>query len=280
MDIEDLRTFINILESLSFTRTGDKLGRTQSAISLRIKKLEDELDCKLIERDGRMMRATAQGELLRSEAVRLVEFHDRVKSSFKRKGIGGVLRLGVTDDVADGPLSSALRRFGNEYPNIQIELSVDLTQHILARLKRSTFDVAVAKVDGSHQPTRILRTEPLVWCSHLDADDHPPGVIPVVTFVDGSYPRDVMLAHLTQAHIDWRISVVSTSLSGLRAAVEAGLGVTAIAAGAIRGGLRQAPETWRLPPLPPAQTALFAGASTTPAQEAFIEFMSASFQVA
>jgi DNA-binding transcriptional LysR family regulator len=225
------------------------------------------------------MRATAQGELLRSEAARLVEFHDRIKSGFKKKGVGGVLRLGVTDDVADGPLSFALRRFANEYPNIQVELFVDLTQHILARLKRSAFDVAVAKVDGSHQPTKILRTEPLIWCAHVDVKDEPPGIIPVVAFVDGSYPRDVMLTHLTQAHIDWKISVVSSSLSGLRAAVEAGLGVTAIAAGAIRGGLRPAPATWRLPPLPPAQTALFAAAATTPAQEAFMEFMSASFQI-
>ncbi|WJR76755.1 LysR substrate-binding domain-containing protein [Bradyrhizobium sp. NP1] len=279
MDIEDLRTFINILESLSFTRTGDKLGRTQSAISLRIKKLEDELDCKLIERDGRMMRATAQGELLRNEAARLVEFHDRLKSSFKRKGIGGVLRLGVTDDVADGPLSSALHHFANEHPNIQIELSVDLTQHILARLKRSAFDVAVAKVDGSHQPTKILRTEPLIWCSQHGAQEEAPGVIPVVVFVDGSYPREVMLTHLTQAHIDWRISVVSSSLSGLRAAVEAGLGVTAIAAGAVRGRLKPAPASWCLPELPPAQTALFSVPSASPAQEAFIDFVSASFEV-
>lgn len=277
MDIEDVRTFLVLLELSSFKGTGERLGRTQAAISLRLKKLEEELGCRLVERNGRFLRATPEGELLKEEAVHLVSLHDAITSRFRQK-ISRKIKLGVTEDIAKGRLPSILACFAEKHPSVDIELVVDITKRIVERLHKSMIDLAIGRVDGAREPLQILETAEVKWCASHRLGERVPDPLPLV-IISESYPSAVMIKALDEHERSWHIAADCTTVSGVRAAVEAGLGITVLLADMVQGDMCDVQSSWDLPQLPAAQTAIYSGKQDlSQIERAFVAFVTSEYR--
>ncbi|MGE3989815.1 LysR substrate-binding domain-containing protein [Pseudorhodoplanes sp.] len=259
LDLDCLRTFLSIAETASFTRTAHIVGRTQSAISMQIKRLEAIIGGKLFERQSGSLRLTSRGETLRDYAVQLLQVNEEALERVRGFELSGKVRLGVSDDFAEGPLGGILSTFRKAHSRVNLEITVSLTHELLDMLDNGRFDLVVAKKPsaGPERPCAVLNCVDLVWaCAAQSAilDQEP---LPIVSFPERAYPRDILIAALKKHGIRWHIAATCYSVAALRAAVAADWGISALARPAVLPPLRVASPHPRLPALPKCETALF-----------------------
>jgi DNA-binding transcriptional LysR family regulator len=258
LDLECLRSFVAIADSMNFTKAAFKVGRSQSAISMQMKRLEQAVGGKLFERKLGSLTLTPRGDALRPRALQLLKSSDELLEQLQSFDLSGRVKLGVCDDFAEGLLEHVLGRFRRVHTKIALELTVNLSVRLLDGLDRGEFDLVVAKRTqaGPGRQSRLLTQTKLIWISsdHLQTKISDP--LPLVLFPEGSFPRDMMLASLARAGRSWFLAATCHSLAGLKASVAAGLGISAITHTAIGQGLR-ALDHADLPALPDIETALF-----------------------
>jgi DNA-binding transcriptional LysR family regulator len=164
LDLDLLRSFAMIAETGSFTRAGERLGRTQSAISLQIKRLEEQLGCVVFDRTPRSLSLTNEGERLLGPARQLLRLNDATIAQIFEPDMQGRVRLGVPEDFATAHLPAVLESFSRVHPLVELEVTCDLTLNLMGKFHAGQFDLALVKrepkvdVDG----VRVWR-EPLVW---------------------------------------------------------------------------------------------------------------------
>ena len=224
LDPHLLQSFVAIVETGSFTRAGERMHLTQSTISQQMRRLEQQLGCPLLDRSGRQVVTTAQGETLLGLARRilglLAQAGDRVGETSLP------LRLGVPEDFAAGAMTAVLAAFARQYPEVRLEVQSDLSHALWQAFEAGELDLALIK-QGRGQGEPIARwREPLAW---VDSRDWPAGErdpVPLVVFPnEGLYRRQITDA-LDARGIPWRIAYVSASLASLQGAVSAGIGVS------------------------------------------------------
>ena len=277
-DVDLLRTFVAIAVTGGFARAGERVGRSQSAVSLQMKRLEAQASVRLFRREGRRMVLTADGRRLLHYARRILALNDEAKASLQRAGIEGPVRLGTNQDLAETSLPDALARFALTYPAATLEVTVESTAVIKAMLDDGALDLGLtldqaATDDGTGDGTtaRMLAPEPLIWIGngHPLPAGAPPNAdaMPLVLCDEGCGIRAAALAALDAARLPHRIVYVSPSLAGLRAAVRAGLGITPRSKRALDTGLAPVSGSPRLPPLPELAVMLAraSGTATSPA---------------
>lgn len=272
-DIDLLRTFVAIAVTGGFARAGERVGRSQSAVSLQMKRLEAQAGVRLFRRDGRRMVLTGDGRQLLHYARRILALNDEAKASLARAGIEGPVRLGTNQDLAESTLPDALGRFALTYPEATLEVRVDTTAEIRAQLEDGALDLALTLGDPDDAPdSRILAYERLIWIGNGHAPAATPSnaaPVPLVVCDESCGIRRVAVGALDAARLSHRIAFTSPSLAGLRAAVRAGLGITARGERALGPGLAPVAESRRLPPLPELAVMLMRapGAPPSPAVE-------------
>lgn len=244
-----LRTFVTINELGGFTSAGELLGRSQPAISLQIKKLEDILDTKLFLR-GSSLELTEDGEYLYESARQILEINDRIISKVRGDRVSGKVRLGIPNDFELAFLPRALRNLSRSYPNIIVEIDCEISKVILQRYQKGHYDIAMAmeKIKENEERNQYdYRIERLDWVFKesplLKGQDDP---IPLVAYPQGCVYRSIMEETLKQP---FKFMYTTTSLLGIFSAVEAGLGVTAMARSVIPDNLSHAPSVNGLPEL-------------------------------
>ena len=229
LDLDLLRSFVLVVETGGFTRAGERLGKSQSAVSLQLRRLEDQLGVSLMTRDPRHITLTASGEALLVQARRLLRMNDEIISGLDGGDLEGEVRFGAPEDFATAYLPDILGRFARSYPKVQLNVTCDLTLHLLDALSQGRLDLALIKRDpmGPDLGVRVWR-EPLVWVgASADILDRP-GPLPVIAAPAPCVYRRRALTALDEAGLDWRIAYTSPSLAGQHAALRAGLGVTAL----------------------------------------------------
>lgn len=247
-----LRTFVTIKDLGGFTSAGELLGRSQPAISLQVKKLEEILGTKIFLR-GSSLELTEDGEYLYEAARRILEINDQVIARVRGDNISGKVRLGIPNDFELAFLPRALRKLSKVYPNIIVEVDCEISKVILQRYQKGHYDIALAMErakENEDRDSRDYRLEGLEWVyteGHLASGDDDP--IPLIAYPQGCVYRSMMEEALqTQKH-PYRFTYTSTSLLGIFSAVEEGLGITAMASSVIPDHLRHAESTATLPPL-------------------------------
>lgn len=238
-DLDLLRTFVTIVECGSFTRAAQRLNRTQSTISLQIKRLEDGLGKRVFQRDGRGFALTSDGEVLLSYARRLLGMANEACAVLMEPDVEGVVRLGTPEDFATTHLPGILRRFSRAHPQVALEVRCDFTVTLLDGFARGEHDLVLCKrdpgkaadglADGlSDDGVRVWR-EPLVWAAspHLIPPE-PAAPVPLVLAPPPDLYRKRALETLNVQGRPWRIVYTSASLAGIQAAVSAGLGITVL----------------------------------------------------
>lgn len=269
LDNVALKSFIAIAETGAFSQAADMVGRTQSAVSLQIKRMEESLGCLLFERTSRSVKLTEQGEIFLGYAKRIIELQREVYSRLKEPDIEGEIRLGTPEDFATHYLPEVLATFRKHHPRVQLNVSCDLTLNLLKGFEQDGFDVILVKRDPKMVKSGIqVWREPLVWAAadHY-ALEHP---LSLVLSPQPCIYRARALAALDRAKKPWHISYTSPSLAGTLAAVRAGLGITVLPANMLPAGIHSI-RTKKLPELVDAEIALLKRAELSKAAEMLAE---------
>jgi DNA-binding transcriptional LysR family regulator len=232
-DFDLLRTFAAIVDSGGFTRAAERVGRTQSTVSLQVKKLEDRLGRRVFEREpGRELRLTPDGEILLTYARQMLRLGDEARSRLMEPDAAGTVRLGTPEDFATAHLPDVLARFARAHPRVALEVNCDFTVNLLDGFAKGQYDLVLFKREpqasaGTGGGVGVWR-ERLVWVSSARLALSPGEPLPLVLAPVPDVYRKRALASLDAARRPWRIAYTSPSLAGLQAAVRAGLGITVL----------------------------------------------------
>lgn len=258
LDLDLLRSFVAVVESGGFTRAGARLGRSQAAVSLQIQRLEDQVGQRLMQRDPRGLTLTDPGEILLSQARRLLRMNDDILAGMAQADVAGEVRFGAPEDFATAYLPDILGRFAQANPRVQLNVTCDLTLNLMEGLANGRLDLALIKRDPREPDlgVRVWR-EPLVWVgASVDILDRR-GPLPVIAAPAPCVYRRRALSALGDAGREWRVAYVSPSLAGQHAALRAGLGIMALPQDMVPPDL--AILSGVLPPLSDTEIALLMG---------------------
>jgi len=255
IDTDLLKTFVTIVETQSFTRTGDRLHRTQPAISMQIKRLEEALGKEVFDRSKRQIQLTREGEVLLHYARRILSLSDEAMSRIGQPGLSGIVRIGTSDDYANILLPEILRRFAEAHVGVQVDIVCDNGVAIERRLKDGLIDLGLVACRGPVSEHELIRTEELVWiaASASLAKGRP---FPLAVFPEGCVCRATMAEALDAAGRDWRIAFSSDNIGAIHAAVRSGMGVTAVERNLVPAGVQVLDQAEALPALDPVHLCL------------------------
>ncbi|MBU8537870.1 LysR substrate-binding domain-containing protein [Falsiroseomonas tokyonensis] len=266
LDLDILHSFVTGLELGSFARASEQVGRTQSAVSGQLRRLEAQFGRPLLRRQGRGLVLTEAGEILLGYAKRLLELNDEAVAAIRGADLEGWVRLGLPQDFAELWLPEMLGRFARAHPRLRVEVRAEGSGVLLERLDRGLLDLAL--VWGGQDRTAPIAEVPVAWLGPAEgALGWQAGTpVPLVAFEPPCQFRNAAVAALEAAGMSWRLAFSSPSLAGLRAAVAAGLGVTPRSALGLGHGVRAlAPGEAGLPPLTAVPLTLVEGAEPAPA---------------
>ncbi|WP_102798894.1 LysR family transcriptional regulator [Bowmanella denitrificans] len=229
LSLDNLRAFVTVVEMGGYAKAGDFLGRSQPAISLQIKRLEEQLGRKLFTRQGQRQQVNSDGMQLYQQAVQMLAINDELFRQFEQTQLTGQLRLGLPSEFATSLLPAIIGDFNKAYPDVTLEVTCDLSKSLLDKERRRQFDLILALDDMPHpnQPETVLQDE-LVWVAnpqYRPADDK----VALVVAPSGCIYRRRALDRLQAANQPWRISYTNADIGGITAALKEGLGVTVLA---------------------------------------------------
>ena len=229
LDLDLVRAFVAVAEARSFTRAGVRLGRTQSTISLQIKRLEESVNAELFSRDPRNVVLTGHGEALLVQARRLLRLNDEIIGEMFEHSLEGEVRFGAPEDFATTHLPDILGDYARAYPHVSLSVTCDLTLRLMDKMSQGELDLALIKREpmGADGGVPVWR-EQLVWVG-AGVDVLPAAApVPLVVAPTPCVYRKRATAALDATQRPWRIAFTSPSLAGQQAALRAGLGVTAL----------------------------------------------------
>jgi DNA-binding transcriptional LysR family regulator len=261
-DLDVLRSFVAGVDLGSFGRAADRLGRSTSAVSAQLKKLEEQAGVPLLRKEGRGLALTEAGETMLAYARRLLALNDQASRAVRGAELEGRVRLGLQEDFGETLLPQVLGQFARAHPKVRIEARVARNADLLERIALAQLDLALAWDHDARLPhaERLLEL-PMCWigpaapAASVFTDD---GDVPLVAFEAPCLFRDCATEALDRANLSWRAAFTSPSLAGLWAAAAAGLGVAVRTPLGLPATVRTlAPGEQGLPALPSISLSLY-----------------------
>lgn len=246
-----LRAFITIIDLRGYTRAGEQLGRTQPAISLQMKRLQELIGVSLFVKDGGTQ-LTEQGELVAGYARQILSLNDEMMLRLSKRDSKGKLRLGIPNDYADHFLPKLMTSLAQDGADLTFDVVCDLSHNLLQGLRNGLFDIVVAMTpDGPSEGAFMTWKESLAWVGGSDGDSDlaETEALRIVCYPEGCLYRRNMLTALQRDGLNFEIVYTSPSLAGLEAAVGAGFGMTVLARRIIPPKLRIIEQNLTLPRL-------------------------------
>lgn len=229
LDMDALRSFVAGIDAGSFAQAADRLGRSTSAVSAQLKKLEEQAGTALVRKSGRGLTLTDGGEVLLSYARRLLNLNDEAMSAVRGAELEGWIRLGIQEDFGETVLPQVLGRFARAHPRVRIEGRIARNSELCEKIASGHLDLALAWDDGTASASERIASLPLCWLGAAAeepvwrADGNEP--LPLAALEAPCLLRTIACDHLDRQGIAWRIAFISPSLGGLWAATAAGLGI-------------------------------------------------------
>lgn len=249
LDLDQLRTFVAIAEAGSFTRAADVVHKTQSAVSMQMRRLEERIGKPIFTRDGRMSKLSEDGERLLGYARRMVRLSDETIAAFDETELTGSVRLGTPDDYADRFLPEILARFARSNPRVEVSVFCEPSLTLMEMARTADIDLAIVTACGEME-TEVLRQEPLLWVTSSAHRIEEEEVLPLALSKPPCIWRSAGLESLAAAGRKYRVLYTSGNSTAISAAVLAGLAVTVVAESALRPGMRVLSEAEGFPRLP------------------------------
>ena len=250
IDIDQLRTFIAIVETGSFTKAADIVHKTQSAVSMQMKRLEERLDRPVFARDGRASKLTEDGERLLDYARRIVKLNLEALAVFSDAELTGRARLGVPDDYADRYLPEIMARFSRAYPSVELTVICEPSVDLLERIDANELDLAIITTTESQRPVETFRRERLLWVTSNRHPTHREDPLPLALGRPSCGWRRIALECLETTRRPHRILYTSSNAGAVAAAVLAGLAVSVLPESGLRPGMRVLNPADGFPDLP------------------------------
>jgi DNA-binding transcriptional LysR family regulator len=262
LSIDYLRTFVAIADAGTFAAAAAVVGRSVSAVSLQIDRLEEEVGQALFHKVGRRMQPTAAGRDLIDHARTILAANDAAVAALAQDRLSGTVRLGVLHDALEEAAGSVLAEFAALHPGAKLSVTVDTSRALVTALEAGSLDQVVAFDVQTRLPSEHLDTVPMRWiCARPGLIGHQ-RPLPLVLLDEPCAFRTAALAALDRARIPYRIVLVSASLAAVRAGVMAGLGMTARTDHFLRASDGRAMAIAGLPALPAKQLRLYRGVET------------------
>lgn len=253
LDPELLRAFQLITDGYSFTQAAEQLGRTQSAVSMQIKRLEDLLGQSVLSRGkGGGITLTPHGRYLLPRVRQILALNDEVMTTFRAPLISGRVRLGTPDDYALSHIPGVLRRFAETHPAVQVDVLCSSSTDLVERLKAGELDLTLVSEGNEprHWPSVPLWRGPLTWITSTQYAPQRQDPLPLALANEACGWRSSAEAALQKAGIRYRIAYLSGTQIGTHAPVLAGLAVTVSALTVLPEGVRAMRPDEGLPKLP------------------------------
>ncbi len=267
LDTDQLRSFLAIVDTGSFTKAAERVHKTQSAVSMHVRRLEEQLGCALFVKHGRGARLTAEGESLIDFARRIVHIEAGAVAALSRKGLRGAVRLGIPDDYAETYLADILGRFSRRHPMVEVSVSCEGSPELAQQVSVGALELALVTDHPGLHGFELLCEQPLVWAAserfHVEAG------APVLLALGAAsclWRREADEA-LAEAERPTRALVYSKNFSAIGSVVRAGLAVTTLPESMVGEGLRVLGAAEGLPELPPTRMGLI-HAPGRPSEEA------------
>lgn len=268
LDMDCLRTFASIAELGTFTRAADRVGRSLSAVSLQMDRLEAQIGVLLFRKDGRRKVLTDEGERMLLHAKQILTANDTALSALAQEAITGPVRLGVVQDLAEQTLAGVLGDFARVHRDARLDVRVERSKNLVEAVEAGTLDMAITFEVDTPLAGEIVAETDMVWIGPRSGEVADQRPLPLVLFDAPCSFRATAQKALEKAGIDWRIALSSPGLSGLRAGVEAGLGLTVRTRAFIAEAGGALVEIDGMPKLPRAHYVLLTGPDRlTPAAE-------------
>jgi DNA-binding transcriptional LysR family regulator len=269
-----LKTFLAVAETQSFTKAGVQVGLSQPTVSQHVRKLELAAGRQLVSRDTREVHLTDNGDAMAGFARTILAAHAAASSYFTGSAMKGRLRFGTADDLAITQLPRILRHFRQLYPQINLELTVNQSGPLYRRLKAGHLDLIFIKENPHEESegTRVSR-DSMVWVGHEKTVIEPGQTVPLIAYPAPSVSRQIAIDALEAAGRTWRITCNTREVSGLLAAVRAGIGIAVFPQSLIPADLVKVTNRFGLPALGDVDFTLLANPS---AAKAPVEALSAA----
>ena len=237
LEIDLLRSFAAVADSGGFTAAAGLVARTQSAVSMQIRRLEEAVGHRLLDRNPRALALTPQGEALLDSARRILALHDETVRRLAAAPVTGTVRLGVTEYFVPNELPSLLARFAASHPGVQLEVRMGLSRDLRQELHAGRLDAALVRLEGEAASEALWR-EPQVWVVAEAWREPGEGPVPLVVLPRGCVLRDFAIQALERRHRPWHLAYTGSSMASVQAAVRAGLGVSIMARSSVLEGMR------------------------------------------
>lgn len=249
LDLDQLRTFVAIAETGSFTGAAEVVFKTQSAVSMQMRRLEERIGKPIFVREGRASRLTEAGERLLGYARRMIRLSDETMAAFDDTELSGSVRFGTPDDYAERFLPEVLARFSRSNPRVEVSVVCEPSTDLINQARTGELDLAIVTNCGEGA-VEVVRREPLLWVTSNQHAPEEEEVLPLALFKPPCLWRAEAIDALTAAGRKFRVLYQSSNSSAVLAAVSAGLAVTATVESALRPGVRVLGENDGLPRLP------------------------------
>ena len=277
IDSELLRTFVAIADQGGYTRAAEQVNRTQSAVSMQMKRLEEDVvQRSLFQRNGRQMLLTAEGELLLGYARRILRLQGEALNSLRAPHMVGLVRIGTPDDYVTRFLPGVLARFAQAFPLVQVEMHCEPSFQLL---QRQDLDLTIVTREPGKEIGQLLRQEEVVWAQAENAMLHERSTLPLAMFNADCFCRNWACNALDTLNRDYRVAYSSPSLSAILAVVGAGLAITAQLRSLIPADMRIIGKEEGVPDMPMASIVLLRNPrSQSPVTECLAEHIAEGFR--
>jgi DNA-binding transcriptional LysR family regulator len=256
LDTDQLRSFLAIVDTGSFTRAGERVNKTQSAVSMHIRRLEEQLGCALFVKQGRAARLTNEGERLIEYARRMIQIEAGAMAALSRKGLMGSVRLGIPDDYAEVFLAGILTSFNRRHPLVEVVVSCENSLELVAQVHAGAIDIALVTDYEGLQGFELIREEPLVWIAAKRFKHPADAPIPLAQGSPSCVWRRCTAEALRDRPHATHGLFSSKNYTAIVAVVRAGLAVTVLPLGMVGDDMRVLGEKEGLPELPPTRMGL------------------------
>lgn len=256
LDTDQLRSFLAIVDTGSFTRAAERVNKTQSAISMHIRRLEEQLGVELFVKQGRGVRLSSHGERLIDHARVILQAEAAALAGIAGKGLTGRVRFGIPDDYAEPFLPAILGNFRARNPLVEIAVVCESSVHLSERVRSRDLDLALVTDCASIPEVEVIREEPLMWVTRQPMSFGKEAVVPLAVGGPTCGWRQQAEMALTRAGMEYRIVLVSNNYAAIAPIVDSGLAITLLPQGAMRPGMRALDEQDGLPTLPRSRMGL------------------------
>ncbi|WP_157017032.1 LysR family transcriptional regulator [Mesorhizobium xinjiangense] len=239
LDSDLLRTFVAVAESGNFTHAAEVVGRTQSAISMQVKRLEDTVGEALFERGSRGVALTRKGEQFLPNARRIVSLLDEATAAFRTPSLVGEVRIGIPEEYGYTILSHALGAFAKRHPQVEISANYGSSARNMNALHAGQLDLAVVFEWQDVPGGETLMIDPTVWVTSDEHNQHMESPLPIALYNRPGWCTDFAMKSLAERKIDYRVAYRSDTSGGLKMAVASGLAIAPISRSNIPPGCRE-----------------------------------------